>query len=172
MKKRRHINLEYNNHNMKKFELPSDLSFNKGLIQDPTTYIKDIGCKSWLFLIGEEFSKMPGGMSYEQVQAATPDCINVVSDPPRVLDLDLARQHVEALNLLPRPTLISCRTGPRASAVAYMYSGLKSNAEPDEVLAAAERDQAPFVKFQEYKEWVRSSIESLRKESGKVDENS
>ena len=26
---------------MKKFELPSDLSFNKGLIQDPTTYIKE-----------------------------------------------------------------------------------------------------------------------------------
>jgi len=97
--------------------------------------------------------------------------MNVVSDPPRVLNLDLARHHVEALNVLPRPTLISCRTGPRASAVAYMYSGLKVGAEPDEVLAAAERDQAPFVQFEEYKEWVRSSIESLRKESAKVDGN-
>jgi hypothetical protein len=57
---------------MKKFELPRDLSFNKGLIQDPTTYIKEIGCKSWLYLVGQEFSQMPGGMSYEQVQAATP----------------------------------------------------------------------------------------------------
>jgi len=148
---------------MKKFELPGDLSFNKGLIQDPKTYIKEVGCKSWLYLVGEEFSKMPGGISYEQVQAATPDCMNVVSDPPRILNLDLARQHVEALNALPRPTLISCRTGPRASAVAYMYSGLKDGAEPDEVLAAAERDQAPFVQFEDYKEWVRSSIVSLRK---------
>ena len=156
---------------MKKFELPSDLSFNKGLIQDPTTYIKEVGCKSWLYLVGQEFAKMPGGISYEQVQAATPDCMNVVSDPPRVLTLNLARQHVEALNILPRPTLISCRTGPRAAAVAYMYSGLKAGAEPDEVLAAAERDHALFVQFEEYKEWVRSSIESLRKESGKVDEN-
>ena len=155
---------------MKKFELPGDLSFNKGLIQDPTIYIKEAGCKSWLYLVGQEFSKMPGGISYEQVQAATPDCMNVVSDPPRVLNLNLARQHVEALNILPRPTLISCRTGPRASAVAYMYSGLKAGAEPDEVLAAAERDQALFVQFEEYKEWVRSSIESLRKESAKVDE--
>ena len=156
---------------MKKFELPRDLSFNKGLIQDPTTYIKEIGCKSWLYLVGQEFSQMPGGMSYEQVQAATPDCKNVVSDPPRVLDLNLARQHVEALNILPRPTLISCRTGPRASAVAYMYSGLKAGAEPDDVLATAEKDQAPFVQFEDYKEWVRSSIESLRKESAKADEN-
>ena len=154
---------------MNKFELPRDLSFNKGLIQDPTNYLKEVGCKSWLYLVGQEFSQMPGGMSYVQVQEATPDCKNVVSDPPRVLDLDLARQHVEALNILPRPTLISCRTGPRASAVAYMYSGLKFGAEPDEVLAAAERDQAPFVQFEEYKEWVRSSIDSLRKES---DENS
>jgi len=154
---------------MKKFELPSDLSFNKGLIQDPTTYIKKLGCKSWLYLVGQEFAKMPGGISYEQVQAATPDCMNVVSDPPRVLTLNLARQHVEALNILPRPTLISCRTGPRAAAVAYMYSGLKAGAEPDEVLAAAERDQALFVQYEEYKEWVRSSIESLRKESAKVE---
>jgi len=154
---------------MKKFELPSDLSFNKGLIQDPTTYIKKLGCKSWLYLVGQEFAKMPGGISYEQVQAATPDCMNVISDPPTVLTLNLARQHVEALNILPRPTLISCRTGPRAAAVAYMYSGLKAGAEPDEVLAAAERDQALFVQYEEYKEWVRSSIESLRKESAKVE---
>jgi len=156
---------------MKKFELPRDLSFNKGLIQDPKTYIKEVGCKSWLYLVGQEFSNMPGGISYEQVQAATSDCMNVVSDPPRVLNLNLARQHVEALNILPRPTLISCRTGPRASAVAYMYAGLKVGAEPDEVLATAVRDQAPFVQFEEYKEWVRSSIESLRKESAKIDEN-
>jgi hypothetical protein len=43
-----------------------------------------------------------------------------------------------------------------------MYSGLKLDSEPDEVLAVAEQDQAPFTKFEEYKEWVRSSIVSLR----------
>jgi hypothetical protein len=41
--------------------------------------------------------------------------------------------------------------------------GLKLGAEPDEVLAMAEKDQAPFVQFSEYKDWVRSSIEALRK---------
>ena len=150
---------------MKNFQLLKGLHFNWGLIQDPATYFKDTECASWLYLVGEEFAKMEGGMSYDQVQAATPQSINVISDPPRVLNLDLAKQHVEALDLLPRPTLISCRTGPRSSAVAYMYSGLKLGAEPDEVLAMAEKDKAPFVQFEEYKEWVRSSIRSLRTEA-------
>lgn len=149
---------------MAHFKLPKDLNFNRGLIQHPETYLDEVGCKSWLFLVGEEFAKMDGGMSYDQVQAATPYSANVISDPPRVLDLELARQQVKALDSLPRPTLISCRTGPRASAVAYMYSGLKSGANPDEVLASAEENEAPFVKFEEYKQWVRSSLESLSKE--------
>jgi hypothetical protein len=151
---------------MKNFQLPDNLHYNRGLIQDPVTYLENAGCNSWLYLVGKEFAKMEGGMSYDQVQAATAHSVNVISDPPRVLDLILAKQHVQALDSLPRPTLISCRTGPRASAVAYMYSGLKFGADPDEVLTAAEKDQAPFIQFEEYKEWVRSSIESLRSKPG------
>jgi hypothetical protein len=147
------------------FELPPDLKFNNGFIQDPESYIKERECVSWLFLVGEEFSKMENGMSYEQVEEATPYSANVISDPPRTLNLELAHQHVKALDDLPRPTLISCRTGPRASAVAYMYSGLKQNADPEEVIAQAEKDEAPFTKSEEYKEWVKTSIETLRKES-------
>ncbi len=147
---------------MNNFKLLDGLRYNRGLIKNPVTYLKDVECNSWLYLVGEEFEKMDGGMSYAQVQASTPNSINVISDPPRVLNLDLARQHVEALDSLPRPTLISCRTGPRSSAVAYMYSGLKLGAEPEEVIAMAEQDQAPFIQFSEYKEWVSSSIESLR----------
>ena len=154
---------------MKNFQLLEGLRYNRGLIQNPATYLKNAGCNSWLYLVGEEFAKMEGGMSYDQVQAAIPHSVNVISDPPLVLNLELARQHVKALDLLPRPTLISCRTGPRASAVAYMYSGLKFGADPDEVLAMAENDQAPFVQFEAYKEWVRSSIESLRSQSGQYD---
>ena len=150
---------------MKDFELPEDLSYNNGFIKDPETYLNERRCISWLYLIGEEFAKMDNGMSFQQVQAATPYCANVISDPPRKLDLELARQHVKALDSLPRPTLISCRTGPRASAVAYMYSGLKLGVEPEEVIATAEKDNAPFTRFDEYKEWVRSSIDSLRAES-------
>lgn len=148
---------------MPEFRLPSDLSFNRGQIQDPSAYAKEAGSASWLFLVGDEFASMPGGMSYEQVQEAVPVSARVVSDPPRVLTLDLARQHIAALEHLPRPTLISCRSGPRASAVAYMYAGLKAGATPDEVLAAAEKDDAPFCASKEIQEWVRSSMESLRR---------
>jgi len=150
---------------MEQFQLLEDLKYNNGFIKNPTAYLKDRGCVSWLYLVGEEFSKMENGMSYEEVQLATPYSVNVISDPPLTLNLDLATQHVSALDSLPRPTLISCRTGPRASAVAYMYSGLKLGAEPDEVIAAAEKDNAPFTKIDEYKNWVRASIESLRKDS-------
>ena len=151
------------NHSLMSFELPKDLHFNRGLIQDPDHYIEEAGCASWLFLVGEEFASMPGGISYEQVQHATPNAINVISDPPRVLTLELAKKQIEALDELPRPTLISCRTGPRASAVAYMYAGLKEGADPEDVIAAAERDQAPFVSNDEYKAWVVSSMETLQK---------
>jgi len=150
---------------MKHFGLLKDLSYNNGAIKDPDIYLKERGCQSWLYLIGVEFSKMENGMSYQQVQASTPYSINVISDPPTILNLELAHEHVKPLDSLPRPTLISCRTGPRASAVAYMYSGLKTGAEPDEVIATAEKDNAPFIKFDEYKDWVRSSIETLLGES-------
>jgi hypothetical protein len=150
---------------MKAFELPKDLRYNTDSIKDPTSYFKESSCTSWLCLTGEEFAEMENGMSFEQVQQVAPVSMNVVSDPPKTLNLELAQQHVKALDSLPRPTLISCRMGPRASAVAYMYSGLKLNANPNDVITAAENDNAPFTKFDEYKEWVRSSIESLSKDS-------
>lgn len=145
-----------------KFELPEDLRYNEGPISDPTAYFKQSGCESWLCLTGEEFAKMENGISYQQVQESTNNSINIVSDPPMTLNLDLAQQQVEALDSLPRPTLISCRMGPRASAVAYMYSGLKLGVDPEDVIAAAEKANAPFVKSDEYKAWVRDSIEALK----------
>lgn len=147
---------------MSDFQLPADLKFNRTAIADPSAYVKEVGVTSWLYLIGEEFASMPDGMSYAEVQDAVDHSARVISDPPRELTLDLAEQHVAALDELPRPTLITCRTGPRASAVAYMYAGLKAGATPADVLAAAERDGAPFCAFPSYKEWVQSSMEALR----------
>jgi hypothetical protein len=143
------------------FQLPGDLKFNRSRIDDPLAYARESGVRSWLFIVGDEFASMPGGMSYSQVQQAVEHSARVVSDPPRVLDLDLARRHVAALDSLPRPTLVSCRAGPRSSAVAYMYAGLKAGAAPEEVIRAAELDDAPFCAFEEYKDWVRSSMLSL-----------
>lgn len=49
-----------------------------------------------------------------------------------------------------------------------MYAGLKQGVTYEEVLAAAERDNAPFCAFPEYKEWVRSSMESLKDEVERI----
>ena len=147
---------------MSGFELPKDLMFNRGAVDDAREHAKATGSASWLFLVGEEFASMPGGMSYAQAQEAVPASARVISDPPREMTLDLARQHVAALDALPRPTMITCRTGPRASAVAYMYAGLKAGASPADVVAAAERDGAPFTENPAFKEWVRTSMETLR----------
>lgn len=149
---------------MPNFELPSDLIYNTQKLADPAAFARDHHAAAWLYLNGEEFASMEGGMSYAQVQAAVAHAANVVTDPPRVLDLELARQHVAALDDLPRPTLVTCRAGPRASAVAYMYAGLRAGVDAEEVIAIARRDGAPFCAFDDYVSWVREAIDALRRE--------
>jgi hypothetical protein len=143
------------------FESPTDLTFNRGLISDPDAFAREAGAASWLYLCGEEFAAMEGGMSYADVQAAVPASANVISDPPRVLDMDLARRQVAALDELPRPTLVTCRMGPRSSAVVYLYAGLRAGASPEEVLARAEADAAPFAGSEELRAWVAQGLGEL-----------
>jgi hypothetical protein len=142
-------------------ESPTDLTFNRGLIADPDAFARDANAASWLYLCGEQFAEVEGGMSYDDVQAAVSESVNIVSDPPRVLDTDLAREQVAALDQLPRPTLVTCRTGPRSSALVYLYSGLKEGATADEVLARADADDAPFARSDELRAWVAQSLDAL-----------
>src|SRR6478672_6611103 len=132
------------------FEFPDDLTFNREAIADPAAFARDAGAASWLFLCGDDFAAMDWGISYDQVQAAVPESENIVSDSPVELDMDLARRHIAALDRLPRPTLVTCRTGPRSAAVAYLYAGLRAGATADEVLARADADGAPFVGVDAY----------------------
>jgi hypothetical protein len=146
---------------MPDFESPADLSFNRGPIADPEAFARDADAASWLFLCGDEFAAMESGMSYDDVRAAVSESANIVSDPPRVMDMDLAKQHVAALDELPRPTLVTCRAGPRSSAVIYLYAGLRAGAAPDEVLARAEADGAPFAGSDELRAWVVQGLDEL-----------
>jgi protein tyrosine phosphatase (PTP) superfamily phosphohydrolase (DUF442 family) len=114
-----------------------------------------------LFLCSEEFAATEGGMSYASVQAAVAESASIVSDPPRVLDMELARQHVAALDRLPRPILVTCRTGLRSSAVVYLYAGLRAGATAEEVLARAEADDAPFVRSADLQAWVARGLDEL-----------
>jgi len=135
--------------------------FNRGLIADPEAFASNANAASWLYLCGEQFAEVEGGMSYDDVQAAVSESVNIVGDPPRVLDTDLAREQVAALDQLPRPTLVTCRTGPRSSALVYLYSGLKEGATADEVLARAEADDAPFARSEELRAWVAQNLDAL-----------
>jgi hypothetical protein len=143
------------------FETPTGLTYNRGAIADPAAFARDASAASWLFLCGEDFAAMEGGMSYADVQAAVPESANVVSDPPREMTMDLAREQINALDQLPRPTAVTCRTGPRSSALVYLYSGLQSRASADEVIARAEADSAPFAQSDELKTWVRQGLDEL-----------
>jgi len=146
---------------MADFESPAGLMFNRGLISDPGAFASDAHAASWLFLCGEDFAATEGGMSYASVKAAVAESANIVSDPPQVLNMDLARRQVAALNGLPRPTLVTCRTGPRSSALVYLYAGLRAGATADEVLARAEEDDAPFTASDDLKAWVAQGLREL-----------
>jgi hypothetical protein len=143
------------------FESPTDLIFNRGLIADPEAFAREANAAAWLFLCGEDFAAVEGGMSYASVQAAVPQAENIVSDPPRVMDMDLARLQTAAIDRLARPTLVTCRTGPRSSAAVYLYAGLRAGASADDVLARAEADGAPFVRSDELRAWVAQGLDEL-----------
>ena len=143
------------------FASPTNLKHNRGLIDDPAAFAESAGAASWLYLCGEEFAGMEGGMSYADVQAAVPESVNVIADPPRPFDMDVARRGVAALDELPRPTLVTCRTGPRSSALVYLYSGLQSGASADAVLARAEADGAPFAHDEHLRKWVAQGLAEL-----------
>jgi hypothetical protein len=146
---------------MADFQPPADMSFNRGMVADPQAFARDAGAASWLYLCSAAFADVEGGMSYSDVQAAVPESVNIVAEPPRPLDMDLAREGIAALDELSRPTLVTCRTGPRSSGLVYMYAGLQSGASADDVLARAEADEAPFCNSDEIKAWVAQGVEEL-----------
>jgi protein tyrosine phosphatase (PTP) superfamily phosphohydrolase (DUF442 family) len=146
---------------MIEFETPTELMNNRGLIGDPEAFAREKRAASWLYLCGEEFASMEGGMSYADVERSVPVSANVVSDPPTPLDLDLARKQIDALDGLPRPTLVTCRTGPRSSALIYLYAGLQASASAEDVFARAEADDAAFMQSDELRAWVANGLEQL-----------
>ena len=103
---------------------------------------------------------MPEGMSYGDVRAAVPESANIPVDLIP-LDMDIARREIAALDELPRPTLVTCRTGPKSSALVYLYAGLKAGAKPDAVLARAEADGAPFAGVEPLRTWVAQGLDEL-----------
>jgi hypothetical protein len=57
---------------------------------------------------------------------------------------------------------VTCRRGPRSSALVYLYAGLRSGATADDVLARAEAEGAPFASSEECRAWVAQGLSELR----------
>jgi protein tyrosine phosphatase (PTP) superfamily phosphohydrolase (DUF442 family) len=142
------------------FPTPQGLAFNREPIADPQAFARDANAASWLYLCGEEFASMPNGMSYADVRSAVPESANIAVDTIP-LDMDIAREEIAALDELPRPTLVTCRAGPKSSALVYLYAGLRAGATADDVLARAEADGAPFAGSEELRSWVRQGLDEL-----------
>ena len=83
-----------------------------------------------------------------------------MSDPPRILDMDLARRQLAALGDLPRPTLVTCRTGARSWRWSTCTRG-SFRRVVWQVLARAESDGAPFVRRAECRVWVEQGLREL-----------
>ena len=145
---------------MAEFDTPQGLTFNRGLIADPTEFAREAGAASWLFMCSDEFAVAPGGMSYADVQQAVPESTHIVADTPP-LSMELANKLISALDELPRPALVTCRSGPRSSALVYMYAGLRAGASADDVIARAEADDAPFVQMDPLRAWVTQGLTEL-----------
>jgi protein tyrosine phosphatase (PTP) superfamily phosphohydrolase (DUF442 family) len=146
---------------MGSFETPTDLTFNRGLVADPSEFARDNNAAAWLFLCGEDFAQTEGGISFANVQNAVSASVNIAVDTVP-LTMDVARQGIAALDELPRPTLVTCRTGPKSSALVYLYAGIKAGASTDDVLARAEADGAPFIHAEPLKAWVAQGLDELR----------
>jgi hypothetical protein len=73
------------------FDSPTDLKFNRGAIGDLAAFAGVANAASWLFLWGEDFAATEGPISYTRVRAAVAESVSIVSNPPQVLDMDLAR---------------------------------------------------------------------------------
>jgi hypothetical protein len=147
------------------FESPTDLSFNRGLIEDPEAVAREAGAASWLYLCGEEFASMEGDVVCRRRGGGSGVGQRRVR-PAASMDLDLARRQVAALDRLPRPTLVTCRVGPGSSALRLPVRRPRAGAGPDEVLARARADRAPFVSLDELESWVAQGLRELSDTQG------
>mmetsp|Transcript_24199 Transcript_24199/g.39163 ORF Transcript_24199/g.39163 Transcript_24199/m.39163 type:complete len:347 (+) Transcript_24199:32-1072(+) len=76
-------------------------------------------------------------------------------------NLELARALVAALEELPRPLVLQCRSANRASAPLAMYLAKKNQWTADQTQEYGEKSELPFVGVPKLAEWVRNYVESL-----------
>ena len=146
---------------MTDFETPTDLMNNRGLIADPEAFAREKGAASWLFLCGEEFASRRAACRTQTSSAPCP-WRRMSSRTRRFSSTSTSpASRSRRSTACPGRPLVTCRTGPRSSALIYLYAGLQAGASAEDVFARAEADDAAFVKSDELRAWVADGLEQL-----------
>lgn len=77
---------------------------------------------------------------------------------PSKLNRELTEDIITSLDSLPRPTMIMCRSGARATAAARIYSATKFGESADSVLETAISKGEKWTESQNLKNWVSSTL--------------
>lgn len=111
------------------------------------------GAAAVLVLTAEGGGADTCGMSLTALRAACPLVLHHPVDPG-ALTTALAQHLVDALAAAPAPTLIVCKTGRRAEAVAALFAGAQLRASATDVIAAATARSEKWVESQQLRGWV------------------
>ena len=114
----------------------------------------------WLNLIPEKNYTFPDPSSVPFLAADKKCDSRFVSVEADALTAPLIDDLVAALDALPRPALISCKSGSRATAVARLYAARKLNATSEVVLLAARAKKEAWLNNAKLVAWVTSNLPS------------
>lgn len=160
------------------FEVSAEFGIDGGIDSDALAFLaaKYAGA---LYLSSDSPTDLGANSGFEAVQASFPaGAIKVALDVSRDAykvdgDSTLAaaqeyKAFAAALDSLPRPTVIICKTARRASAVVAAYEGVKGRNSVDEVLSRASAQDLKFLGHEGLKKWVSTVVETFGRPRGTI----
>ena len=118
----------------------------------------------WLKLIPEESYSFADPATVPFLDADKKCNSVMVSVEADSLTSPLVDSLIAALDALPRPALISCKSGARATAVARLYAARKLNATSEVVLRAAIAKKEPWTNNEKLVQWIKDNLPKERAE--------
>eukprot|EP00518_Triparma_eleuthera_P007455 CAMPEP_0182469546 /NCGR_PEP_ID=MMETSP1319-20130603/17250_1 /TAXON_ID=172717 /ORGANISM="Bolidomonas pacifica, Strain RCC208" /LENGTH=757 /DNA_ID=CAMNT_0024669863 /DNA_START=121 /DNA_END=2394 /DNA_ORIENTATION=- len=118
--------------------------------------------KSWLSLVPQDKYAPTDGSDPTDPVSLSPSIakggISFISVEADALSLSLADSLCRCLDDLPRPTLVSCMSGARATAVSRMYLARRRGVRAEEVLSTAEEKKEAWVRNAKLVTWMKECL--------------
>lgn len=118
--------------------------------------------KGWLSLIPRDRYKPENGSAPTDPVSLSPSVsfgdTAFISVEVDALSLPLADSLCRSLDDLPRPTLVSCMSGSRATAVSRMYLARSRGVGAEEVISVAEKKNEPWAKNAKLVAWIKECL--------------